>query len=978
MSEIHPALPSGIARLLAFFSTLAGSVVATSWFFHLQLLSGSGSAAAAVVLGGLAAGVAAGTALGTAPPGAGPELRRYGILQAWSGAWTLLTPFLFGLGAPAFGVTDWGPASAALRCLAALGWLVALLPSTLSLGAALASLPAARGAWPGALAGLLLGGGLLPEALGVATTLRLAASLALVVGLACLGRAPGPDAAGDRALLFRDPSRPLQSFVEGLRLWVGRGAGPFWSGAALGTGLVGWTRFGEALLGPAYGFPAVLALALGGAGLGFRLGVRPGPGPAPATLLALGTGLLAAATCPVLAALPQLLPDLFAPAGPLSALATSLSALALVMVGPAALAGLWLRLAGPSFWGPAALGGGAGATLAGLVLIPAAGGRTTVALAALLLLALAARSAAVSLPRGRWALGALAVGALLTFPWASPGWLYRRDGERTVGVRLLPGRRLSLEIDGRPVASSSRGDLLAGRLSVYLPLLASGRSPDRALLVGLSNGVALDVLRGLPGISAVDCLEPDPGVRSAVHWWASHNGGVAADPRVRLLDVCPRAFLSGSAPTYGLILVAPSDPLGQASLYSREFFARCAQHLAPQGLVAVSLSLARAPPARMASIARAFFELFPEGSLWLSARGEALLVGSYAPLWPSSMTFRQAWSSLPGLARQMWDLDIQLPEELMARFVIPRERGVRMGSSPATEDGPGLAAAAPQALYGLSQTAPSMALLESLRGSWPEPWMEQMPKGRALGAAGLADVGSVELAREILGPIPLSPQGGYVAAGPTSLTEARMLVWEGASDAQIREGFLRCVTEGADAARTAVCWARFERSRGRWRAALRLFQQALREEALPPGCEGEVYQGIGQCQMELGNLEEALAALRQASSYDARALPLLGEALRRSGRLEEAREAFARAAQDPVEVDARVGLGRVLAAQGKAEEAARAFRQALVLEPGNLPALLGLAACQQVLGDRRGAAATYRRVLALDPGNPQARQALGP
>ncbi|HXE71720.1 MAG TPA: hypothetical protein VNO81_03585, partial [Candidatus Nitrosotenuis sp.] len=63
MSETRSALPPAIAWALAFLATLAGSVVALTWFYRLQLLSGSGSAAAAVVLGALAAGLVAGATL---------------------------------------------------------------------------------------------------------------------------------------------------------------------------------------------------------------------------------------------------------------------------------------------------------------------------------------------------------------------------------------------------------------------------------------------------------------------------------------------------------------------------------------------------------------------------------------------------------------------------------------------------------------------------------------------------------------------------------------------------------------------------------------------------------------------------------------------------------------------------------------------------------------------------------------------------
>ena len=96
----------------------------------------------------------------------------------------------------------------------------------------------------------------------------------------------------------------------------------------------------------------------------------------------------------------------------------------------------------------------------------------------------------------------------------------------------------------------------------------------------------------------------------------------------------------------------------------------------------------------------------------------------------------------------------------------------------------------------------------------------------------------------------------------------------------------------------------------------------------------------------------------------------LAEAYRKAGELDRAREVLEHGLRrHPDYASAHVVLGRVLADQGKVEEAAAAFRRVLELDPQNLVALRACADLAREAGRRDEALGYYREILALDPAN---------
>ena len=165
-------------------------------------------------------------------------------------------------------------------------------------------------------------------------------------------------------------------------------------------------------------------------------------------------------------------------------------------------------------------------------------------------------------------------------------------------------------------------------------------------------------------------------------------------------------------------------------------------------------------------------------------------------------------------------------------------------------------------------------------------------------------------------------------------------------------------------------------SQGLYEAALREYREVLKQEPRRPG----IHLRIGRTLLAraAATPEEAPAAAFRAKAVqeleqelaldptNATAAYELGEIHRRAGRLGEAERLFAAAVEHYPDFDqARLGLGRVLLAAGKAEPALPHLRKAVALDPENDVAYFQLARAYQILGNVAGQQEAMARYQAL-------------
>jgi tetratricopeptide (TPR) repeat protein len=137
----------------------------------------------------------------------------------------------------------------------------------------------------------------------------------------------------------------------------------------------------------------------------------------------------------------------------------------------------------------------------------------------------------------------------------------------------------------------------------------------------------------------------------------------------------------------------------------------------------------------------------------------------------------------------------------------------------------------------------------------------------------------------------------------------------------------------------------------------------------------------GEKLAEIGKIEEAISAFREAVSIDSKnavAHHNLGLLIRQEGELAEAVECYLRAISlVPNYFDAHYNLGNVLRDLGKVEEAIESFNQALNINPYSTNALLNRGNAYLCLRKFDEAVSSYRKAISTEPNNFAAHFNLG-
>lgn len=751
----RPSLaPSGRALVYGCFllSGASALVYEVVWMRQLRLTMGATTSAIstllAVYMGGLALGAAL---LGRVADRSRSPLRLYAFLEIAVGLYALALPVLFAWASPLYvsaarAVPDSPALLVALR--AAFGAAL-LLPPTLLMGGTLPVLvrfvgrSEARfgrdlGTLYGAnLAGACLGSlaaayALIPHlGLGGATLSAVVANL-LIGALALSWKTTDPREPGAAAtpppekapgpLARRDRFRTLlytTAFVSGF--------------ASLGYEIL-WTRvLLFAFTSTLQAFAVILSTFLAGLALGSVLFAvadrRGGRVRALATALSLG-GLLALLLVPLSPRATDIVRS-FAAGGEGAVTAGMALAAGLVILAPATLMGFVfpmtsrlltrdLRHAGRgigSAYTVNTVGAVLGSLTTGFVLIPALGLKGS-------LMALAAVQVAMGWALLPWAEGRAAarrlaalsgLGMLAAFWGASsllrgPNPFDRVPAERIVAhrdgvaasvsvVRNERGGR-TLRIDGFETAASDAVAAYMGMMT-HIPMLLHP-DPHRLLVICFGTGTTAGAGLHYPG-ARVDVVDIDPNVFAMAGHFRDVNGGVAGDPRARLVVDDGRNFLLTTTGTWDVITSEPMPPVfaGVSSLYSREYYALARRRLKPGGILVQWLPFHLMTPAEAASILRTVQGEFPETTLWVHSLTGIIVARRDAPVRIDTARLRALWS-LPGLRGDLARLGVPTIGHFAGLYMLG-PAGVRRISSGAplvTDDFPLLETHAPLWLSG--------------------------------------------------------------------------------------------------------------------------------------------------------------------------------------------------------------------------------------------------------------------------------------
>jgi len=256
--------------------------------------------------------------------------------------------------------------------------------------------------------------------------------------------------------------------------------------------------------------------------------------------------------------------------------------------------------------------------------------------------------------------------------------LYHVDGmDATVAVMAFDDNKYrTLYLNGKPDASVSlvadepSGDMPQQLMAAHLPMLFHPGDPKDILVVGQGSGVSAGAAAAYKG-SQVDMVELSREIAETAHFFAPANRDFHKLPNVRHIVEDGRTHLALTQREYDVIVNVPSNPwmAGNASLFTREYFAACAARLRPDGLMLQWVQCYEMDNASLRMILGTFRDTFPYMSLWELATGDLAMLGSREPLEPNFEVL-QARLLLPNVAKDLAVVGMDLPETLLSMQIL--------------------------------------------------------------------------------------------------------------------------------------------------------------------------------------------------------------------------------------------------------------------------------------------------------------------
>jgi spermidine synthase len=282
-----------------------------------------------------------------------------------------------------------------------------------------------------------------------------------------------------------------------------------------------------------------------------------------------------------------------------------------------------------------------GSVAAGFLLLPRLGSRgSLIAVAAISLTSGLLLLTALPRARRAWVTSAGAIGGalflvaalsvpdpfavVLAYRYPSEQLLWREEGvQTTVSVHQRPNGSRVLYLDGLHQANDSSGMIHVHRQIGHLPM-ALHHDPKAVLVIGLGGGATAGAVSTHAAVD-VDVIELSEAVVRGSDWFRHVNHDVLRRPNVRLRIEDGRSYLLLTPKRYDVITADIIHPFhaGAGHLYAAEYFRLARGALKDDGLM-----LQWIPPGSETQyklIMRTFLSVFPNTTLWASG---SLMIGT--------------------------------------------------------------------------------------------------------------------------------------------------------------------------------------------------------------------------------------------------------------------------------------------------------------------------------------------------------------
>ena len=212
--------------------------------------------------------------------------------------------------------------------------------------------------------------------------------------------------------------------------------------------------------------------------------------------------------------------------------------------------------------------------------------------------------------------------------------MYEEGTTSTVSVRK-DWETTWLAINGRANASD-REDMPTQVMLGQLPLLVAPNLRN-GLVIGFASGVTVGSILQSP-IESLDCVELERATIPASRYFEHVNNRPLADQRLNLIIDDARSYLRVTPKRYDIIISEPSHPWvpGVANLFTREFFEMTRDRLNDDGIFVQWVQIYQLSTETLRSVLATYHEVFPHVLVFrvggVSKGKDLLLIGSKQPL----------------------------------------------------------------------------------------------------------------------------------------------------------------------------------------------------------------------------------------------------------------------------------------------------------------------------------------------------------
>jgi predicted membrane-bound spermidine synthase len=253
--------------------------------------------------------------------------------------------------------------------------------------------------------------------------------------------------------------------------------------------------------------------------------------------------------------------------------------------------------------------------------------------------------------------------------------LYAKDG-KTATVHLAQyGSAYSIRTNGKSDGSiNMTGDEERDRGSDEITMVLTAAVPlalkpeaKSAAVIGIGTGLTTHTLLQSLAIERVETVEIEAAMAEASRGFMPRNGATFLDPRSRILIDDAKTFFSSHNRRYDILISEPSNPWvsGVSSLFTREFYRRIRAHLNPGGMLVQWFQLYEIDASLLASVMRALGEEFPHYAIYAPSDHDVLIIAGDAPPGPpQARVFEQ-----PGVAKELWTVHLLAIGDLDARYL---------------------------------------------------------------------------------------------------------------------------------------------------------------------------------------------------------------------------------------------------------------------------------------------------------------------